>query len=99
MAYIIEPLEIWVNGQVVTVDRFTSGIVDDPMIDGSAGSCKFCYYLGYASTDDNGNEFVNWVYSNNVTMNDETYANWSGTNDEGRQWICSQINVILVPGQ
>jgi hypothetical protein len=97
MAYEIQPLQIWVNGQTVTVDRFNSGIVDDPMINGSSGSCKFCYYLGYTATDYDGSITVNWVYSNNVTMEGQTYANWSGSNQEGREWICSQIGVILVP--
>lgn len=99
MSYKIEPLNIWVNGQTVSVDRFTCLIVDDPMIDGNAGSCKFCYYLGVASNDENGTEIVNWVTSGNVSMIGETYANWSGSNQEAREYVCSQIGVILIPNQ
>jgi hypothetical protein len=99
MSYKIEPLNIWINGQTVTVDRFTSVIVDDPMIDGIEGSCKFCYYLGVASTNDDGSEGVKWVISGNVSMTGQTYADWSGSNQEGREYVCSQIGVILIPNQ
>lgn len=96
MAYKIQPLNIWVNGQTVTVDRFNCLIVDDPMIDGSEGSCKFCYYLGVASNNEDESEAVNWVTSGNVSMTGQTYANWSGSNQEGREYVCSQIGVILI---
>lgn len=99
MAYKIEPLNIWINGQTVTVDRFTSLIVDDPMIDGISGSCKFCYYLGVAFNNEDESETVNWVTSGNVSMTGQTYADWSGSNQEGREYVCSQIGVILIPNQ
>jgi hypothetical protein len=96
MSYKIQPLNIWINGQTVTVDRFTSLIVDDPMVDGIEGSCKFCYYLGVASTNDDGSETVNWVTSGNVSMTGQTYASWSKSNQEGREYVCSQIGVTLI---
>lgn len=96
MSYKIQPLPIWINGQTVTVDRFNCLIVDDPMLDGSEGSCKFCYYLGVATINEDGSEAVNWVTSGNVSMTGQTYANWSGSNQEGREYVCSQIGVTLI---
>lgn len=99
MAYKIEPLTIWVDGKNVTVNRFTCLIVDDPMIDGISGSCKFCYYLGVASILEDETETVNWVVSGNVSMTGQTYADWSGSNQEGREYVCSQIGVTLISNQ
>lgn len=96
--YNIEPINIWVNGKTVIVSKFNSAISGDPMADGPAGSCKFVYYLGSVTIDEQQNEIVNWIYSDNVTMTGADYQNWNGSNDAGREWICKEIGVTLITG-
>lgn len=78
----IEPITIWSNGNNKEVNEITLSIGGDNMID----KCLFRYHLSFDA------KIIN---QGSILINGDDYLNWSGTNDEAYNLVCTKLNLNL----
>lgn len=96
MGYSIQPVEIWQNGQSETGNWIDASIVNDNLSD----YAQFYWQISKVTTDADGNETKQSLTQGNSTISGEDYVIWGETQDvnlAAYQYICSQLNLTLIP--
>ena len=89
----IEPIQIWKNGQNLTASVLDAIIINDNL----SSSCTFYWMLKEEDTVTEEQTTSGQTLSEgNVTMTDEDYQGWDGSNDYAFNYIASKINVTIV---
>jgi hypothetical protein len=89
----IQPIQIWVNGQIQTASWLSSQSIQDNL----ATFAKFEYALYAAGVDDqtNGDE----IASGNLTMEGQDYIDWNSNpdiNEDAYIWIANKLGLTLI---
>jgi hypothetical protein len=89
----IIPIQIWKNGALKTASILDAIIINDNM----SSSCTFYWMLKEADTivEDQTITGQN-LADGNVTLSNEDYDNWDGSNDYAFDYIANQINVQII---
>jgi hypothetical protein len=96
MGYSITPVEIWQNGQSETGNYIDASIVNDNLSD----YAQFYWNISKVTTDVDGNETKQSLTQGNTTISGNDYVIWGETTDvnyAAYQYICSQLNLTLIP--
>jgi hypothetical protein len=95
----IQPVQIWVSGEVKTAEVFTLRSINDDL----ETSATFYYELKEAdSVDPDGNPVSGSVLANgNQNMSGQDYTDWgnqSGTNINqwAYNWAATQLNLTII---
>lgn len=96
----ITPVQIWKNGKIKIASILDAYIINDNLF----SSCTFYWMLKESDVTPEPTEeqpvtqnIAGQVLSDgNVTMGDEDYSMWDGTNDEAFNFIANQINVTIL---
>jgi hypothetical protein len=85
----IEPIQIWVNGQLQTGSWINAYIINDNLKDNAT------FYWGIFSSENDGNK----LSDGNLTIVEPDYSVWDSTADinlAAYQWICDQLGLTLI---
>jgi len=96
MGYSITPVEIWQNGQSETGNYIDASIVNDNLSD----YAQFYWNISKITTDSEGAETKQSLAQGNCTISGENYVIWGEATDvnlAAYQYICSQLNLTLIP--
>jgi hypothetical protein len=95
--YAIEPIPIWVNGQVKTADFIICIIVLDNLLN----KAVFQYQLCHQETEPDTGELMTFSFAQgNVAIANSEYDAWSATPDinyAAYEYVCNIMNLTLVP--
>ena len=95
MGYSIQPVEIWQNGQSETGNWIDASIVNDNLSD----YAQFYWNISKVTTSEDG-ETKQSLTQGNSTISGEAYATWGQASDvnlAAYEYICSQLNLTLIP--
>jgi len=96
MGYLIQPVQIWQNGQSETGNYIDASIVNDNLSD----YAQFYWNISKVTTDSEGNETKQSLAQGNCTISGENYVIWGEATDvnlAAYQYICSELNLTLIP--
>jgi len=96
MGYSIQPVDIWQNGQSETGNYIDASIVNDNLSD----YAQFYWNISKVTTDSEGVETKQSLTQGNTTISGEAYVTWGTASDvnlAAYQYICSQLNLTLIP--
>jgi len=96
MGYSIQPVQIWQNGQSETGNYIDASIVNDNLSD----YAQFYWNISKVTTDSEGVETKQSLTQGNTTISGEAYVTWGTASDvnlAAYQYICSQLNLTLIP--
>lgn len=96
MGYSIQPVDIWQNGESQTGNFIDASIVNDNLKD----YAQFYWNISKVTTDADGNETKQSLTQGNSTISGEAYDIWGSASDvnlAAYQYICSQLNLTLIP--
>jgi hypothetical protein len=96
MGYSIQPVEIWQNGQSETGNYIDASIVNDNLSD----YAQFYWNISKVTTDSEGVETKQSLTQGNTTISGEAYVTWGTASDinlAAYQYICTQLNLTLIP--
>jgi hypothetical protein len=90
----IQPIYVWKNGELLEGNLLNAIIINDNL----STSCNFYYSI---STSGEGTEAMPLVIGQtlaegNVTMDDEKYLAWDGSNDYAFNYIAAKLNLTLI---
>jgi uncharacterized membrane protein len=89
----IEPFEVWTEKGVKIAKYLDSVIIRDNM---NNFAC-FYWQLFDEKLDEEGNPQPNEsIRQGNVDMNPEQYEEWDNSNEQGYEFVASQINVTIL---
>jgi hypothetical protein len=91
----IQDLNIWVNGQNKTANRFYLILINDNLKD----TAVFNYHLIYEYTDANGYNQQDVLIVNTLTIDGNDYTNWGNSSDINNDafTICAnKLNLTLI---
>jgi len=94
MAYSIQPVSIWVNGQAQVGNQIVASIVLDNLSD----YAQFYWLINKVSGEDDEKQSVN-LANGNTTISGADYEAWSDATDVNLfayQYICEQLNLTLI---
>ena len=89
----IQPIQIWVNGQVKTGSWINAQIINDNLKD---------FAIFYWSIFEDGlepNTQGSQLSEGNLTINDPDYSVWDSSADinlAAYQWICTELGLTLI---
>jgi hypothetical protein len=92
----IEPVNVWVNGEVKIANKFQLAIVSDNLKD----SATFYYQL--LKVIEENDEFVSQeqLTQGNVSVSGQEYLDWSNSEDVNNDafvLVAEKLNLILLP--
>ena len=93
MAKQIEPVQIWVNGQVQTGTWINASIINDNLKDSAT------FYWVILQDGSEPNTPGTQISSGNLTINEPDYSVWDSTadiNQSAYEWICDQLGLTLI---
>jgi len=96
MGYSIQPVQIWQNGQSETGNYIDASIVNDNLSD----YAQFYWNISKVTTDSEGVETKQSLTQGNTTISGEAYVTWGTASDinlAAYQYICTQLNLTLIP--
>jgi hypothetical protein len=96
MGYSIQPVDIWQNGQSETGNYIDASIVNDNLSD----YAQFYWNISKVTTDSEGVETKQSLTQGNTTISGEAYVTWGTASDvnlAAYQYICTQLNLTLIP--
>ncbi|NDC19128.1 MAG: hypothetical protein EBZ87_02525 [Microbacteriaceae bacterium] len=94
MAYSIQPVTIWVNGQAQEGNQIVASIVLDNLSD----YAQFYWLINKVSGEGDVKQSVN-LANGNTTISGADYEAWSDATDVNLfayQYICEQLNLTLI---
>lgn len=86
----IQPVQIWVNGQVQTGNWLNAYIINDNLLDTAI------FYWSIYTSDVSGIQ----LSQGNLTINDPEYDQWGQSTDINQaayEWIAEQLSLTLIP--
>ena len=86
----IQPIQIWVNGQVQTGNYIDSYITYDNLKDSAN------FFWGIYTAETSGILLCN----GELTMVEPDYSIWDSTSDINQaayEWVCDQLSLTLIP--
>ena len=87
----IQPISIWINGQLKQATKFQMAIIQDNLLD----VATFYWKLFSVGQEDS----LEQVSQGNLTISGEDYQNWdasSDVNDAAYQWGATQLGLTIV---
>jgi hypothetical protein len=96
MGYSIQPVQIWQNGQSETGNYIDASIVNDNLSD----YAQFYWNISKVTTDSEGVETKQSLTQGNTTISGEAYVTWGTASDvnlAAYEYICTQLNLTLIP--
>lgn len=96
MGYSIQPVQIWTNGQASEGNFIDASIVNDNLSD----YAQFYWQISSVTTDSEGAETKQGLTQGNTTISGADYDAWGASADinyAAYQYICSQLNLTLIP--
>jgi len=96
MGYSIQPVQIWQNGQSETGNYIDASIVNDNLSD----YAQFYWNISKVTTDSESVETKQSLTQGNTTISGEAYVTWGTASDvnlAAYQYICTQLNLTLIP--
>lgn len=96
MGYSIQPVQIWTNGQAATGNYIDASIVNDNLSD----YAQFYWQISSVTTDSEGAESKQSLTQGNTTISGADYTAWGQSSDvnlAAYEYICSQLNLTLIP--
>lgn len=99
----IQPVNIWVNGEVKIAEQFNLRSISDDL----ESSATFYYELkekDIVNQDSNGNDIITSgpvLSKGNLSMNGSTYQNWgnqsgSDINTWAYNWAAGELNLVII---
>jgi Arc/MetJ family transcription regulator len=87
----IEPVSIWLNGQLESANLFNMISIDDNLLDNAV----FYYQL---LKSDTSVEPINEIQlaQGNLKLGPDEYSNWDGSNDWIMNWAAIQLNLVFL---
>lgn len=96
MGYSIQPVQIWTNGISSQGNYIDASIVNDNL----SNYAQFYWQISNVVTDIEGNQTKQTLAQGNTTISGGDYIVWGESQDinlAAYQYICSQLNLILIP--
>ena len=96
MGYSIQPVTIWQNGQAQSGNFIDASIVNDNL----SNYAQFYWVISSVVKDAEGNETKTALAQGNTTISGADYDNWGTSSDvnlAAYQYICTQLNLTLIP--
>jgi hypothetical protein len=90
----IQPVSVWLNGEVKTATKLLCSISYDNM----ASVARFTYFLQEVVTPPEGGTPVMdpTISSGTVTMDGQDYQDWDDSNEAAYQYIADTLNLVIV---
>lgn len=85
----ITPVTIWTNGVNKNANLFSMISISDNLID----TATFYYQL-LASNIENSNQTK--LTEGNLTLDDNEYSSWDGSNDWIMSWAAEKLNITII---
>jgi hypothetical protein len=89
----IQPIQIWVNGQLETGSWLGAYIINDNL----SNSAQFYWWI--AANVSEADSVGSTLSSGNLTINGQSYIDWNDTsdiNDYAYVWIADQLGLTLI---
>jgi hypothetical protein len=90
----IQPVSIWINGQVLQATTLNAYVINDNLID----NATFYYGLYAASVEEN--TLGQLLSQGNLTMDQQDYIDWSNDdldiNNAAYNWIAEQLGLTII---
>lgn len=88
----IEPLSLWVNGNIETATKLNVAIVRDDL----ESTATFVYRLCKMVVPEGNTEPIPTQLENgNVTMSGQSYIDWDGSNQAAYVFVANALNLTL----
>ena len=92
----IQPITLWIAGETKTANVFSLQSITDDL----ATFATFYYRLGTETqVPEQPQPSVVWLQDGNLTMNGQTYQDWSATPDANQwayNWAAQQLNLTII---
>jgi hypothetical protein len=88
----IEPIQIWINGQLKQASVLDARIINDDL----KTTCNFYYELRESSDVTSELNSGIRLAEGNLTLSGEDYINWDGSNDFAFEFIANHLNLTLI---
>lgn len=96
MGYSIQPVQIWTNGQASSGNFIDASIVNDNL----SNYAQFYWVISSVTTDSEGAETKQSLAQGNTSISGTDYDTWGQSSDvnlAAYQYICTQLNLTLIP--
>ena len=96
MGYLIQPVQIWTNGQASSGNFIDASIVNDNL----SNYAQFYWVISSVTTDSEGNETKQALAQGNTSISGDDYITWGQSADinlAAYEYICTQLNLTLIP--
>jgi len=96
MGYSIQPVQIWTNGQASSGNFIDAYIVNDNL----SNYAQFYWVISSVTTDSEGAESKQSLAQGNTSISGDDYTAWGQASDvnlAAYEYICTQLNLILIP--
>ena len=96
MGYSIQPVQIWTNGQASSGNFIDASIVNDNL----SNYAQFYWVISSVTTDSVGAETKQALAQGNTSISGADYDAWGQSSDvnlAAYEYICSQLNLTLIP--
>ena len=96
MGYSIQPVQIWTNGQASSGNFIDASIVNDNL----SNYAQFYWVISSVTTDSEGAETKQALAQGNTSISGTDYDTWGQSSDvnlAAYQYICTQLNLTLIP--
>ena len=92
----IQPITLWIAGGTKTANVFSLQSIADDL----STFAQFYYRLGSETINpDEPQPAIEWLQDGNLTMNGQTYQEWSATPDANTwayDWAAAQLNLSII---
>lgn len=91
----IQPIQVWMNGQIQTVSYLRLRIVADDLI----SSATFYYELLDSKPDSEGLLLSTTIIDGNVSLNGQDYIDWGESEDinaDAYVRVAAKLNLVLI---
>jgi hypothetical protein len=91
----IQPIQIWINGQLKTAHWLDSTSVYDNLLT----EAKFSYFLYAESLDTEINPYGELITDGSLVMNGQDYIDWNNNpdiNEDAYIWIANKLGLTLI---
>jgi hypothetical protein len=96
MGYLIQPVQIWTNGQASSGNFIDASIVNDNL----SNYAQFYWVISSVTIDSEGAESKQSLAQGNTSISGDDYTQWGQAGDvnlAAYEYICTQLNLTLIP--
>ena len=91
----IEPIDLWVNGQIKVANTIDLRVINDNLKD----TAEFYYSLISTLLQEDGTIYSESLAQGNLSISGQDYIDWGLATDVNQwayQWAATQLNLILI---